>query len=174
MQRSSAPGESGNDMPGKKAIMGIKNHKIAAQLKLQPVFPVCRTALEEWKRSARFNTYRIGADNDDAKNWLDADLFKRAIIALLETAAKKSGTCSEIVFGVKSEKSVSCCISIAYALTEEKTGRYADSLNAVPDWETVEIVSQHRGKIEIIDEKRTGRFCVHLPGVRSGTAEKQG
>ncbi len=144
-------------------MMRIKSHKIAARLKLQPVFPVCQTALEEWKRRTRFKSCRIRLDNYKTRNWLDEVLFKRAIINLLEIAAQKSGQRGEIVFTIISERFSSCCIAIDYALTEKRTGQYEDDMNARPDGETVEIVSQHRGKIEIVEEKQRGRFLIHLP-----------
>lgn len=132
-------------------------------MKLQPVFLVCQTAIEEWRRRTKFKSCRVQLENHKAKIWLDAALFERAIIDLLEVVTQKNGQHEEILFAITSERFNSCRISIGYTRKVEKPGQNKDNMNPRPGWETVEIVSQHRGKIETVEDKLRGGFLIHLP-----------
>lgn len=147
--------------------MGTKSHKIVAQLKQQAVFPICSAALEEWKRRTRFKTCEVAILNrtngEKIKAWIDNRLFKRAIFNLMEIAAQTCGKRDGLSFSIVPGWQGSTRIIIGYPKTMKRTNEDDDDTKAGPDGETIEIVSQHRGKIEITEEKHRGMFLIHLP-----------
>lgn len=147
--------------------MGTKRHKIVAQLKQQTVFPIYSAALEEWKRRTRFKTCEVAILNrtngEKTKAWIDDRLFKRAIFNLMEIAAQTCGKRDGLSFSIVPGWQGSSRIIIGYPQAIKNANEDEDDMNVRPDSETIEIISQHRGKIEITEEKHHGNFLIHLP-----------
>ena len=147
--------------------MQSKRQKISVRLTRQAVLPVCTAAIEEWKQSTRFKTCGIAIssrmDEKKAKAWIDDALFKRVVIDLLEIAAGSGGKRDEISFSIIPGNLGSCCVAIGYLRAIEKSDPYEGGMDTGPGEETCEIISQHRGKIEIVEEKHHKQFLIHFP-----------
>lgn len=148
--------------------MQTKHRKIAVQLEHLAVYPVCAAALEAWKHRTRFKSCEVTILNrmngEKTKAWIDDKLFKLAIFNLMEIAAQSCRKHDRLSFSIITGWQGSCLIIIGYPLTIKKSNTcYENAMNTRPDAETTEIISQHRGKIEITEEKLRGSFLIHLP-----------
>lgn len=145
--------------------MHIKNQKISARLKLQAILPVCQTAFEDWMRCTRCTSCKASilkpTGNEKMKVWVDAILFKQAIGNLLEISAQKSGESNELFLSIMKGWHSTCCIKIGYKRVNEIKDENNITLQA--DGESLEIISQHRGKIEFSNEKQHTNFIIEVP-----------
>lgn len=148
-------------------ISRIKNQFIAVRLKRQPVLPVWEEALFDWKRKTRFKSFEVSVINrlngENPKSWIDAELFKRAIFNLMDIAARTCGNDDGLSFSIVPAWQGSCRIIIGYPRMMKNTNEDEEDMKVRPDSETIEIISQHRGKIEILEEKYRETFLIYLP-----------
>jgi len=127
---------------------------VMVAMKMQPLLSVCIEAVKACTSAGLLPSERISIDssvNPKIKLWLDATLFRKALVDLLEEAAKRFEKGSDIVVSVSSTGMNSSRLYISY--THKKTDNESNddqcTLNYHSNDRTREIVTQHQAALNL-------------------------
>ncbi len=150
--------------PNKKSIRSIqrKTHvssrpKVMVAMKLQPLLPLCIEVIEKCKSTGLIPSKNISihsSANLKSKLWLDATLFKEALVELLEDVVQRFDKGSKIIFSVTSAGMHSSRLSISYIHKKSGNESHDDQFGMTYHsyGRTREIVAQHQAAMNLRTE----------------------
>jgi hypothetical protein len=145
--------------PKKRTLRILSKPPVVVGLKQQPLLPICFEAIGECGTSGLLPPERISihsAVGVKNKLWLDAPLFKEALIDLLEDAAQRCDRGSTIDLSVSS-KGMHCCrliISYLHKRTEIEPRDDRFEMRYYFHDRTREIISQHQAAMSMVRDRR--------------------
>jgi len=150
-----------------KSTVGKKNNGVSVTLKKQAILGVCMDALKQWREQTDFGPCNVsflnGLENPALKLWIDEGFMKTALIGLLETAARRAELREGITFSLDSKGLSFCRMTIIYSRKMTVANPENDIENIHISGKFLEIVSQHRGKIEVAEETVKGMLLIKIP-----------
>jgi hypothetical protein len=146
----------------------LSKPRVMVAMKQQPFLPLCLEAVEEFKNTGLLPSKKISihsTGNLKNKLWLDATLFKEALIGLLEDSAKRFDRKSKIVVLVSSTGMHPPRVIISYILKKNADELYDDRFD-MPHYSndrTREIVAQHQASVNVRKDERKVTIEVCFP-----------
>lgn len=148
----------------------LNTHKdtIAATMKRLSFLATCMDAIEEWKRRTVYKECKLSVvnallDTNDAV-WIDKPLLTDVIADILEFVARSSENNDNLKLTVATSGIKSIHISINFIPFHEnhieiRSPLLVDRFRDV----TLEIISQHGGRLEFSKERNGCRIMLYLP-----------
>jgi hypothetical protein len=145
------------------------NHnEIAATMKRQPFITTCMEAVKVWKNQTIYKEYTVSIVNSllDVNDiiWIDKSLFIDAFADVLEFVARSSDNIDTITLTVATSGLKSIQVSINFVPSPNNNieirspylvGRFRDV--------TLQIISQHGGRLEFSKERSGYRITLCFP-----------
>jgi hypothetical protein len=135
----------------------------------QSILPLCVDAVSECLKHAAIPPRKIFIDNSTfdtkLKLWLDALLFKEALVDLLEDAAKRCDRQHRIVV-CESSAGMHCCRLLISYTRQKAEDAFRDDQFEMPYFShdrTREIISQHRAAMKLVKDGRKVTIEVSFP-----------
>jgi K+-sensing histidine kinase KdpD len=149
-----------NIRPAKRMAAMEKKPPVSVIMKQQSVLPLCVDAIAACLKKTSKLLPKISIDDskyeDTSKLWLDADLFKEAIVDILINAIQHGVGRHGIVCRVSSEGMQHCRLTVSYTCQESEAGSHDDQfeISYYAHDRTREIVSQHRAAMNLLKDGR--------------------
>ena len=140
--------------PIKRKLRFLSKPPVVVGLKQQPLLPICFEAVEECGTSGLHSAERISIHSTvSAKNklWLDAPLFKEALIDLLKNAINRCDKRERIALSVSSSGMHFSRLTISY-IQRKTENEFHDDRFEMPYYSndrTREIVAQHQARMNM-------------------------
>jgi hypothetical protein len=136
-----------------------KKPPVAVCLRRQPIMPVFLDAVDACTRSGLMPDHKIGIDSgidQEMKLWLDAPLFKEALVDMLRDAARHTHGNHGISVSISPDGMHFCRIAISYLLKAGEDEAYDDRFahQNYCNSRTQDIVSQHRASLGLRKDNR--------------------
>jgi hypothetical protein len=141
-----------SNSPAKEKTSIRKKPPVAVCLRRQPIMPVFLDAVDACMKSGLMPDHKIGVDSgidEDMKLWLDAPLFKEALVDLLQDAASHTQGSHGFSVSISPTGMQYCRIRISYLLKAGENEAYDDRFahQNYCNSRTQDIVSQHRASL---------------------------
>jgi hypothetical protein len=146
--------------PAKRKAAMEKKPQVSVIMKQQSVLPLCVDAVAECLKKTTKPLPKISIDDskyeDKSKLWLDTDLFKEAIVDILENAIRHGVGRHGIVCRVSSVGMQHCRLTVSYTSLESEIASHDDQfeISYYAHDRTREIVSQHRAAMNLLKDGR--------------------
>jgi hypothetical protein len=133
---------------------------VSVIMKQQSVLPLCVDAVQECLKKTTTPPPKICIDDSKFENksklWLDADLFKEALVDILENAVQHGDRQRRVVVCVSSQGMHYCRLNISYThqKTENESHDERFEISYYAHDRTREIVSQHRAAMNLLKDGR--------------------
>jgi hypothetical protein len=137
----------------------LNRPQVMVAMKLQPLLPLCLEAIEECRSTGLLPSKKISIHSTVSlknKLWLDATLFKEALVGLLEDSVKRFERGSKIIFSVSST-GMHCyrlIISYIHKATHNKSRDDWFEMQYYSSDRMREIVAQHQAAINLRKDGR--------------------
>jgi hypothetical protein len=146
----------------------VRKQQVMVAMKLQPLLSVCTEAVEACTSSSVLPSARVSIHSSVSpkiKLWLDAILFKEALIDLLGEVAKRFERGSNIV--VSASSTGMHCSRLYISYVHKKAGNESNdshfTMNDHSDSRTREIVTQHQAAMNLRKDGQNAIIEVKFP-----------
>jgi hypothetical protein len=159
MQKRSRKTAHRNNRPARRTMGNGKKPPVAVCLRRQAIMPVFLDAVDACTKSGLMPAHKIGVDSgidQELKLWLDAPLFKEALIDMLLDAARHTQGSHGISVSISPDGMHFCRIAISYLLKAGEDEAYDDRFarQNYCNSRTQDIVSQHRASLGVRKDNR--------------------
>jgi hypothetical protein len=142
--------------------------QVMVAMRLQPLLPVCIQAVEACKSAGLLPSEKISIHSSVSpkiKLWLDATLFKSALVDLLEESAKRFDKKNDIVFSVSSTGMHSSRLYISYIhkKTDNESNDDQFTMTYHSNVRTREIITQHQAAMNLRKDGKNVTIEVWFP-----------